>query len=225
MTDQGMNAESTPTGQLARVDRKYMVPENRTNSALEKLANELFKLTTILEVKEVADRAEAYRAWYRTQKAGEALHRDATVILTRAERRLGELTSELRPSREQRNAAEVLQKRRQQLRDAGVAGVRAKRAELLASIPSPAFEKSLQKLQNPTPGKVLADNGLQVYQGSDYTSPDWRKLAIQAIATVDSLRHDLPAIAVNGSIPVTQAVRIVADRFKRLRKIQKTLEE
>lgn len=171
----------------------YLVPAAPTIRTLETLSNELYGCTTILEAKRVADVAHAVQAWTSTQRAAQALHRDATVICTRAERRLGELAIAMRPTPGQSNAGDVLRARRDELKRAGLNKPRVQRAELLAIVPKGDFEEALRDLDSPTPNAVLKALGQKsplTSSGAKFPS-QWRELAQDAIAILSLTVKDL----------------------------------
>lgn len=80
---------------LSRRESEYLVPEERAILLVEGCANEMFKATTIPEVKRLTSQAEAIAAVVRASEASERVKKDAEFLIVRAERRLGEITSQM----------------------------------------------------------------------------------------------------------------------------------
>jgi len=109
----------------------------------------LARCVRVDEAKSIRDKAEAIRAYLRTQGASRDAQNDAAEIKLRAERRLGELLAEQKAKGERANHGKPIAKRSQAatiteppptLRDLGIEKSQASRWQDVAKIPEEKFE-------------------------------------------------------------------------------------
>lgn len=80
---------------VPRGHREFMLPDERATLEIERISNELFRVTTIQDAKKVCGMAEAVAALTRQINASERIRRDSLVLIQRTERKLGEITMQL----------------------------------------------------------------------------------------------------------------------------------
>ena len=98
----------------------------------------LTRATSIDEVKDIRDRAEALRAYYRQQQESQAMQQQCAEIKIRAERRAGELLAEMALNGGDRRSE--LHDARVKLADIGIEPTQSHRWQTIAAMPEPQFE-------------------------------------------------------------------------------------
>jgi hypothetical protein len=101
---------------------------------LDRAHHALSQASSLAEVRDVRDQAEAVRSYFKQQRASLALQNQCAEIKLRAERRLGELLAEtVRPGRQSSHAV------RKGLPE-GISYMQSHRWQLMAAVPAEQFE-------------------------------------------------------------------------------------
>lgn len=141
-----------------------VVPAPRQDIALpryEEMCRAIAEAYQTDEVKEIRDKAMALEAYFRQAKNTEA-ERRACEIRLRAERKAGELSSQLERAQGRRTDIETssnaeTKSYEQQLADAGISRQQAHRWQQLAQVPDDQFEAALAAPKKPTTTGILAE--------------------------------------------------------------------
>lgn len=165
MSDRENTEPPDPSRGLTRPDqdRTFLVPDEKAVLMIEACANEIFKATTIPEVQKTITQAEAVAAMVRATEASERVRKDASFLVIRAERRLGEITMQINRIPPGRKLASRLPEVSKQkfLLENGIKPRRYMRAEQLARTPEKTFEKALETASRPNVRNVLNVLGLE----------------------------------------------------------------
>lgn len=149
------------------------------------LSNRLFQCESVLEAKRIGDAAQAIHSWTNGERASKGIADAAMRIRSRAELRLGELSSLLHRKQGRGHAPTGKQR---QLLAAGIQPARANRAQRLAELPRADVEAFIETTPAPAPNTVAEHFGVR--SRPEHVSVSWRAIAQNAIALLDKLVNE-----------------------------------
>lgn len=175
--------------------------ENSSLVQLDQARQMLSEINSVDEVKSIRDKAEAMRVYAKQAKLGLAAQNHAAEIKIRAERRAGELLSEMekhkggRPKEKTHDIVSVVSKP-PTLSEIGISTKQSERWQALASIPSEKFEAVIEHSKTETETELtsaslqrLATSGTPVMQSSRdneyYTPPIYVNEARALMGNID----------------------------------------
>lgn len=161
---------------------------------LEAAKKALAEAVTIDEVKDIRDKAESIRAYYRQQKDGLDAQNNAAELKIRAERRLGELLAEMEknPGTRLLGGHTMLPPETPTLAELGIAKMQSHRWQKLSSVPEPVLDQRIEEIKT---------------AGAELTSVEMLRLATRLDReTARSKNQDL----VEGVVPIPQDRRYPA---------------
>lgn len=145
---------------------------------VERASKELARLKDVDRVKDIADKAAAVRGWLRAQGFALEAQNDAAEIMIRAQRRAGEILRAMPKALGARNVGKSGGSKLQPptLEEQGIEKTWASRAQKLAAVPEPVFEKHVtatraraEKLT--TSGAIAATSHVKGYDGDEHYTP------------------------------------------------------
>lgn len=172
---------------------------------VERVAAILRRCVDVDQIREIRDRARAIEVYQRERKASLSAQQDAAEIALRAERRLGELCSELpkgRPKKSDRGADFSL--------DAlGISHKQSSRWQKLAQIPEPDFTEHVAAVRKKGERLTVASTIRAVSDASDYDGDEFGTPMVY----VDAAREVMGGIDLDPATNPAAQARIKARRF------------
>lgn len=151
----------------------------------EAARNALAVASSVDEVKDIKDKAEALRLYAQQSKDTE-MERWFAEIKARAYRRMGEISLSLDNAANQYALPSTGQSKNRTLKKAGISTSVANRCEQIAKIPEPEFEEYLNRSAEPI--KIAAlDNAAKAHKKK--TKSEQRKVEQRETCTVTDLNH------------------------------------
>ena len=121
------------------------VEQQRELALLDQAQAAIAEATTVRDAKEIRDKAEALEVYAKRAEYGSILQERCAAIKLRAERRAGELLSQMGVSRGRPSAEAVEAGGHQTLDQMGVTRKQSSKWQRLASIPGDEFERELER--------------------------------------------------------------------------------
>lgn len=164
---------------------EYLVPEERAVLMIEQCANQIFKATTLPDIKKICTQAEAIAAVVRKIDASERVKQDATHLIIMAERQLGEISRKLPQAPRGGASIPGHPTKRQILAEHGINHFRAATAEKLAGVSETVIASVIEKTKAQSVTGVAVELGIRSRVGAERESSA-KRLARDAITLLDT---------------------------------------